>query len=67
MAQSDSAVLFEPNENCQLRCLDIGEGLLEIQPQSDPCVSIPIRNSIVGDVTLPRGTVIEHYNGLREY
>lgn len=59
MAQSDTTVLFEPHENSDhLRFLDIGEGLLEIQPRSDPCVSIPIGNSTVGDVTLPRGTVI---------
>lgn len=54
MAQSDSVVLFEPHENsAHLRCLDIGEGLLEIQPQSDSCVSIPIRNNTGGDMTLP--------------
>lgn len=37
MAQSDSLFLSEPHESIDhLRYLDIGEGLLEIQPQSDP-------------------------------
>lgn len=37
MAQSHSVFLSVPHENIDhLRYLDIGEGLLEIQPQSDP-------------------------------
>ena len=45
-------------DTAYLRCLDTGEGLLELRPQRDSWVSIPIENNTGTNVTLPRGTVI---------
>ncbi|KAL0163570.1 hypothetical protein M9458_039323, partial [Cirrhinus mrigala] len=59
LAQLDSLVLFEPQEdNTHLRYLDIGEGLLEIPNKSDSYTSVPIGNYTGSDVVLPQGTVL---------
>ncbi|KAL0192074.1 hypothetical protein M9458_010370, partial [Cirrhinus mrigala] len=59
LAQLDSLVLFEPQEdNTHLRYLDIGEGLLEIPNKSDSYTSVPIGNYTGSDVILPQGTVL---------
>ncbi|KAL1272216.1 hypothetical protein QQF64_028078 [Cirrhinus molitorella] len=57
--QLDSVVLFEPQEdNAQLRCLDIGEGLLEIPNKGDSYISVPVGNYTGCDVALPQGVVL---------
>lgn len=59
LAQWDSVVLFEPQEdNAHLRHLDIGEGLLEIPSKDNSCISIPVGNHTGCDVTLLQGTVL---------
>ncbi len=59
LAQRDSVVLFEPQEdNAHLRHLDIGEGLLEIPNKDNSCISIPVGNHTGCDVTLLQGTVL---------
>ncbi|KAL1277385.1 hypothetical protein QQF64_024058 [Cirrhinus molitorella] len=57
--QLDSVVLFEPQEdNAQLRCLDIGEGLLEIPNKGDSYISVLVGNYTGCDVALPQGVVL---------
>lgn len=59
LAQMDSVVLFEPqDDNARLRHLDIGEGLLEVPKQRNSCVSISIGNNTGCDVTLAQGTLL---------
>ncbi len=59
LAQSGSVVLFEPQEdNTHLRCLDLGEGLLEIPNKGGSCISVPIGNHTGSDVALPQGTIL---------
>lgn len=52
---SDALVLFEPEESCvQLQQLDVGKGLLEIQNERNPYVTVPLGNHTKHDITLPR-------------
>ncbi len=45
LEHSGSVVLFELQEdNTHLRCLDLGEGLLEIPNKGGSCISVPIGN-----------------------
>lgn len=53
LGQLGSVVLFEPQEdNTHLKCLDIGEGLLEIPNQHDSSISVPIGSYTGCDVVL---------------
>ncbi len=59
LAQSDSVVMFEPEEdNTHLRCLDLGEGLLEMSNKGGSTISVPIGNHTGSDVALPQGTIL---------
>ncbi len=59
LAQSDSVVMFEPQEdNTHLSCLDLGEGLLEMSNKGGLTISVPIGNHTGSDVALPQGTIL---------
>ncbi len=59
LAQSDSVVMFEPQEdNTHLSCLDLGEGLLEMSNKGGSTISVPIGNHTGSDVALPQGTIL---------
>ncbi len=59
LAQSDSIVMFEPQEdNTHLRCLDLGEGLLEMSNKGGSSISVPIGNHTGSNVALPQGTIL---------
>lgn len=59
LTQLDSVVLFEPQgDSTHLKCLDIGEGFLEISNKGDSYTSVPIGNYTGCDVALPQGTVL---------
>ncbi len=59
LAQSDSVVMFEPQEdNTHLSCLDLGEGLLEMSNKGGSTIFAPIGNHTGSDVALPQGTIL---------
>lgn len=67
MDQLDTVVLFEPEENnVHLEQLDIGEGLLEIQNQKSPYVSVPIGNNSTCDITLPGNSALSYLQPIDE-
>ncbi len=58
-AQMGSVVLFEPQEdNTHLKCLDLGEGLLEKPNKGGSCRSVPTGNYTGCDVALLKSTIL---------